>query len=43
VQEAPLEMLAPLVVTALLLFALGIYAGDIVSLIIDHAIPVGIA
>lgn len=43
VQEAPLEMLAPLVVTAVLLFALGIYAGDIVSLIIDHAIPVGIA
>ena len=43
VQEAPLEMLAPLVVTALLLFALGIYAGDIVSLIIDHAIPAGIA
>jgi multicomponent Na+:H+ antiporter subunit D len=42
VEEAPLEMLAPLVVTALLLFALGLYAGDIVSLIIDHAIPVGI-
>ena len=43
VQEAPLEMLATLVVTAALLIALGIYAGDIVSLIIDHAIPVGIA
>jgi multicomponent Na+:H+ antiporter subunit D len=43
VEEAPMEMLAPLVVTALLLFALGIYAGDIVSLIIDHAIPAGIA
>jgi multicomponent Na+:H+ antiporter subunit D len=42
VQEAPLEMLVPLVVTAALLFALGIYAGDIVSLIIDKAIPVGI-
>ncbi|MGD9332867.1 MAG: proton-conducting transporter membrane subunit [Desulfobacterales bacterium] len=42
VQEAPFEMLATLVVTAVLLFALGIYAGDIVSLIIDHAIPVGI-
>jgi len=42
VQEAPLETLAPLVVTAALLVALGIYAGDIVSLIIDHAIPVGI-
>jgi multicomponent Na+:H+ antiporter subunit D len=43
VQEAPFEMLATLVVTAALLIALGIYAGDIVSLIIDHAIPVGIA
>jgi hypothetical protein len=32
----------PLVATAALLFALGIYAGDIVSLIIDKAIPVGI-
>lgn len=43
VQEAPFDMLAILVVTAALLIALGIYAGDIVSLIIDHAIPVGIA
>ena len=43
VQEAPLEMLVPLVVTAALLFALGLYAGDIVSLIIDNAIPAGIA
>jgi len=43
VQEAPFEMVATLVVTAVLLIALGIYAGDIVSLIIDHAIPVGIA
>jgi len=42
VQEAPIEMLVPLVVTAALLFALGIYAGDIVSLIIDQAIPAGI-
>jgi len=42
VQEAPLELLVPLVATAALLFALGIYAGDIVSLIIDKAIPVGI-
>jgi multicomponent Na+:H+ antiporter subunit D len=42
VQEAPLETLVPLVATAALLFALGIYAGDIVSLIIDKAIPVGI-
>jgi multicomponent Na+:H+ antiporter subunit D len=42
VQEAPLELLVPLVATAALLIALGIYAGDIVSLIIDKAIPVGI-
>jgi multicomponent Na+:H+ antiporter subunit D len=41
-QEAPLQMLVPLVLTALGLVALGLYSGDMVSRLIAHAIPAGI-
>ncbi|MBL0714696.1 MAG: monovalent cation/H+ antiporter subunit D family protein [Desulfosarcina sp.] len=42
VQEAPLQMLVPLVTSALLLVALGLYAGDIVELFVVQVIPTGI-
>ncbi len=38
-EDAPAAMLAPLVVVAVLLVALGLYSGDLVSAIIQHAIP----
>jgi multicomponent Na+:H+ antiporter subunit D len=39
IQEAPLGMLATMVVVALGLVVLGFYSGDIVTQIIDFAIP----
>ena len=42
VKEAPLSMLAPLVLVAISLVVVGIYSGDIVSTIIQYAIPEGI-
>jgi multicomponent Na+:H+ antiporter subunit D len=41
-EEAPISMLVPLLIVALGLVAVGVYTGDIVSLIIQHAIPEGI-
>jgi multicomponent Na+:H+ antiporter subunit D len=38
-EDAPAAMLAPLVVVAVLLVVLGLYSGDLVSAIIQHAIP----
>ena len=37
--EAPLDLLVPLVITALLLIVLGIFSGEIVTRVITHAIP----
>jgi multicomponent Na+:H+ antiporter subunit D len=42
VNEAPLSMLAPLILAAVSLVVVGIYAGDIVSTIIQYAVPEGI-
>ena len=42
VNEAPLSMLVPLVLVALSLVVVGIYSGDIVTTIIQHAVPAGI-
>jgi multicomponent Na+:H+ antiporter subunit D len=39
VEEAPASMLAPLVVTVVVLVALGVYSGRLVSAIIQYAIP----
>jgi multicomponent Na+:H+ antiporter subunit D len=39
VEEAPPAMLAPLMIVAALLVALGLYSGDLVSAIIQYAIP----
>ncbi len=41
-QEAPVQTLVPLLVSAVGLLALGIYSGDIVSKLIDAVIPAGI-
>ncbi|MDJ0991660.1 MAG: proton-conducting transporter membrane subunit [Desulfobacterales bacterium] len=41
IQEAPLQMLVALVTVALLLFALGIYAGDIVENFVAQVLPTG--
>jgi multicomponent Na+:H+ antiporter subunit D len=41
--EAPLSMLVPLMIVALSLIALGIYTGDIVTHVIQAAIPGGIS
>ncbi|MCG8470230.1 MAG: monovalent cation/H+ antiporter subunit D family protein [Desulfobacterales bacterium] len=41
--EAPLTMVAPLVIAALSLLVLGLYSGDIVTKLIQLAIPAGIA
>ena len=38
-EDAPAAMLAPLVVVAVLLVVLGLYSGNLVSAIIQHAIP----
>lgn len=43
INEAPLSMLVPLLVAAASLIILGIYSGDIVTKIIQSAIPAGIA
>ena len=43
VSEAPLSMLAPLMVVAISLIILGLYTGDIVTRIIQAAVPAGIA
>jgi len=40
--EAPLDMLIPLLLVAAGLVAMGIYAGDIVTHVIRFAIPAGI-
>ncbi len=40
--EAPLSMLAPLLLVAMSLVVVGIYSGDIVSTIIQNAVPEGI-
>ncbi len=42
IQEAPLQMLVVLVTSALLLFALGIYTGDIVENFVVQILPTGI-
>ncbi len=42
IDEAPLSMLAPLVVVALSLIILGVYAGYIVTNVIQFAVPAGI-
>lgn len=39
IEEAPASMLAPLVVTVVVLVALGVYSGRLVSAIIQYAIP----
>lgn len=39
ITEAPLDMLVPLVTAAVLLIALGIFSGAIVTRVIQHAIP----
>jgi multicomponent Na+:H+ antiporter subunit D len=39
IDEAPLSMLVPLTVVALMLILLGVYTGDIVTRIIEFAIP----
>ncbi len=43
INEAPLSMLIPLLITAASLIVLGIYSGDIVTKIIQLAIPAGIS
>jgi multicomponent Na+:H+ antiporter subunit D len=40
--EAPLSMLMPLILVAISLVVVGIYSGDIVSTIIQYAVPVGV-
>ena len=42
VEEAPLQMLVVMVTAAAMLFALGLYAGDIVEGFVTHVIPAGI-
>ena len=42
VQEAPIQMLLPLVFTALSLVALGLYSGAMVTRLIELALPAGI-
>lgn len=41
--EAPVSMVVPLIIAALSLIALGLYSGDIVTKLIQLAIPAGIA
>jgi multicomponent Na+:H+ antiporter subunit D len=43
IDEAPLSMVVPLLVVAAALIVLGIYSGDIVTNLIQSAIPAGIA
>ncbi len=43
INEAPLSMLVPLLITAASLIVLGVYSGDIVTKIIQLAIPAGIS
>ena len=43
IAEAPLTMVVPLVIAALSLLVLGLYSGDIVTKLIQLAIPAGIA
>lgn len=43
IEEAPMSMLVPIIVVAVALVVLGIYSGDIVTHIIQSAIPGGIA
>ncbi len=42
VDEAPLSMLVPLIIAALSLIVIGLYSGDIVTNIIQHAVPKGL-
>ncbi len=42
VAEAPLSMLVPLLLVAVSLVVIGIYSGEIVTTIIQHAVPEGI-
>ncbi len=42
IEEAPLQMLVVMVTAAVMLFALGLYAGDIVEGFVTHVIPAGI-
>ncbi len=42
INEAPLSMLGPLVLAAISLVVVGIYSGDIVSTVIQYAVPEGI-
>ena len=41
-KEAPLEMLVPLLLVALATVLIGLYTGDIVTLLIERAIPAGL-
>jgi multicomponent Na+:H+ antiporter subunit D len=42
IDEAPLSMLGPLVIVSVSLILIGIYAGDIVTNIIQYAVPAGL-
>jgi multicomponent Na+:H+ antiporter subunit D len=42
IDEAPLSMLVPLIIVALCLIVIGLYSGDIVTNIIQHAVPTGL-
>jgi len=42
IDEAPFSMLVPLIIAALSLIVIGLYSGDIVTNIIQHAVPTGL-
>ena len=42
IDEAPFSMLVPLIIVALCLIVIGLYSGDIVTNIIQHAVPAGL-
>jgi multicomponent Na+:H+ antiporter subunit D len=42
IDEAPLSMLLPLIIVALSLIVIGVYAGDIVTNFIQHSVPSGL-
>jgi multicomponent Na+:H+ antiporter subunit D len=42
IDEAPLSMLVPLIIVALCLIVIGLYSGDIVTNIIQNAVPTGL-
>jgi multicomponent Na+:H+ antiporter subunit D len=42
ISEAPISMLAPLVIVGICLILIGVYSGEIVSNVIQYAVPAGI-